>query len=422
MPNLTDRQLLAVKARTRLSDGRGLYFQSTEWTNKKGETSLSKSWEFRFTLNGKTRSMGLGRYPTVTLAQARGLADEYYRLVKHERKDPIEVRKEQDRQTAKEVHRITFAEAVEQYLAMKTLEFENPKHAAQWKSTLETYASNPKDVKGLGGMKVSDIGKDDILRVLEPIWHTKTETASRLRGRIENVLSWATVAGHREGENPAQWKGNLAQLLPKPTKLKKVSHHAALPYAELGAFILELRKREGFAARALEFSILTAARSGEVREAVWAEIDLNARVWIIPAERMKARKEHRVALCDEAIAILHTLPRIKGSDAVFPAPRGGKLSDGAMRQVLKRMERSDLTQHGFRSTFRDWAGETTAHPREVIEQALAHSLKDKAEAAYARGDLMAKRQRLMADWDKYCGIDRSKLQNADVLEMRKKGT
>lgn len=414
MAQLTDRTIQAQKQRTRLSDGRGLYLQVTTWKAKDGTQSVSKSWEFRFTLNGKTRSMGLGRYPTLSLAKAREEADELYMFVKKERRDPIEVRKERERLAAEEAQQLTFSQAVEQFLAMKTAEFENPKHIQQWRNTLTTYAIGA----GLGGKRVSDIEKDDVLRVLEPIWHTKTETASRVRGRIENVLSWATAAGHRTGDNPARWKGNLAQLLPKPTKLKKVEHHAALPYVQLGAFMADLRSREGNAARALEFSILTAARAGEVRSMQRGEVDLDAKVWIIPAERMKARKEHRVALCDEAVAVLRGLPRIKGESAVFVAPRGGELSDGAVRVLLKRMDRADLTQHGFRSTFRDWAGETTAHPREVIEQALAHSLKDKAEAAYARGDLMAKRARLMADWGKYCAVDRSKVEDAGVVPIR----
>lgn len=358
--------------------------------------------------------MGLGAYPKLSLADAR---DKVKILIADVAKDidPIEERQAKRRNAVKAAQAITFKEAVEQFLMIKSAEFENSKHSAQWRSTLEEYA-----VKHIGTLKVAEITVHDVEKCLKPIWTAKTETASRVRGRIEAVLSWATAARHRSGENPARWKDNLEHMFPKPTKVRKVTHHAALPYAEVGGFMAELRKRDGISARALEFSILTAARSGEVRLATWEEIDFNAKVWTIPAKRMKARKEHRVALCDEAITLLRALPCIEGEDTVFPAPRGGAMSDMSLTAVLKRMNRSELTQHGFRSTFRDWAGETTAHPREVIEHALAHSLKDKAEAAYARGDLMAKRQRLMADWGKYCGIVRETVSeaNATVVPLR----
>ena len=249
------------------------------------------------------------------------------------------------------------------------------------------------------------------------LWHAKTETASRLRGRLESILDWAAFRGYREGENPARWKGHLEHELPARSKVQKIEHHAALPYAELGAFMVELRKREGLSARALEFAILCASRSGEVRGATWAEIDLPGRIWTVPAERMKAGKEHRVPLSDEAVKLLEALPRIVGNDYVFPAPRGGQLSDMALTAVLRRMERGGLTQHGFRSTFRDWAGETTAYPREVCEHALAHKLADGVEAAYQRGDLLAKRARLMADWARYCGTVQGKAEN--VVAMKK---
>ena len=239
-----------------------------------------------------------------------------------------------------------------------------------------------------------------MLDILRPIWGTKSETASRLRGRVETVLNWAKVNGYRDGENPAAWKGNLEHSLAKRQQLTR-GHHAALPHAELPDFMAGLRKRDGISARALEFAILTAARSGEVRCATWSEIDLVAKRWTVPAERMKAGKEHVVPLSEAAIRLLDAIPRVEGSEHVFPAPRGGAMSDMALTAVLKRMDRGDLTQHGFRSTFRDWAGETTAHPREVIEHALAHQLKDKAEAAYQRGTLLDKRRALMADWDKF---------------------
>ena len=231
------------------------------------------------------------------------------------------------------------------------------------------------------------------------------------------MLDWAKVNGYRDGENPARWRGHLDKLLPARSKVQKVEHHAALPYAELGAFVADLRNRDGTASRALEFGILTAARSGEVRGAKWREIDLVGKVWTIPGDRMKAGKEHRVPLSDAAVALLKAIPRVKGSDFVFPAPRGGALSDMALSAVLKRMERNGLTVHGFRSTFRDWAGETTAYPREVIEHALAHQLKDKAEAAYQRGDLLAKRARLMSDWAKYCAKATKSGENVVALKQ-----
>jgi integrase len=248
---------------------------------------------------------------------------------------------------------------------------------------------------------VDDIELAHVLEVLKPIWHKTPETAKRTRGRIEKVLDWAKVHGHRDGENPARWKGNLDNALPSISKIRVVQHHPALPYPEMADFIKRLRARKGTAAIALEFAILTAARSGEVRGAKWQEFDLKKREWVIPAERMKARKEHRVPLSDRAVEILTKIPKGQSDEIVFKAAQGGVLSDMTLGAVLKRME-VPVTTHGFRSTFRDWAGETTAFPREVIEHALAHQLKDKAEAAYARGTLMEKRRKLMAAWAEYC--------------------
>ncbi len=255
-----------------------------------------------------------------------------------------------------------------------------------------------------------------MLKVLEPIWTIKTETASRLRGRIENVLDWASARKFRKGENPARWRGHLDKLLPKPSKVARVEHHAALPYQEIGAFMAELRQREGFGARALEFAILTATRSGEVRGATWDEINLRDKIWTIPEGRMKAGKEHRVPLSDVAVMLLKGLPRFEGSALVFPSASGKMLSDMTMTATLKRMGRSGLTAHGFRSTFRDWAGELSTFPREVIEHALAHQLKDKAEAAYARGSLFDKRRKLMVAWEKYC--DRIGVVSNNVTAIR----
>lgn len=243
--------------------------------------------------------------------------------------------------------------------------------------------------------------------MLQPIWYTKAETASRLRSRMELVLDWATVQGYRQGENPARWRGHLDKLLPARSKVQQVKHLPALPYVQMGSFMAMLSNAKGISAKALIFAILTASRSGEVRGTTWSEINVETRIWTVPAKRMKAGKEHCIPLADEAIELLKSLPRIEGSDYVFAAPRrGGQLSDMSLTAVLKRMGYGHVTPHGFRSSFRDWAGETTTHPREVIEHALAHQLKDKAEAAYQRGSLLAKRTLLMTDWARYCMVHR----------------
>lgn len=401
-------------ARTRLSDGKNnLYFQVAAYSDKQGNARSSGSWEFRFTLNGKTKSMGLGSYPDISLADARKDAKRFYHEVTVNRKDPIAMRKDTEAEAAKPL----FAQAVADYLEIKLDEFKNPKHKAQWRNTLEMYAINPVGIKGLGKTRVDLIDKEDVKRVLDPIWRTKTETASRVRGRIFAVLSWAKVMGYRSGENPACWADNLQYMLPNPAKLKKATakHHAALPYQEIAAFMSKLRGVKGTPARALEFSILTAARSAECREATHDEFDLSAKIWIIPANRMKKEKEHRVALCNDAIRLLRALPREVGNDLVFiGGARNGGLSENALTNTAKAVSGQNITQHGFRSSFRDWAGEETSHPRNVMEEALAHGLKDKAEAAYARGDLMAKRKRLMDDWAAYC-------RNETVVALREVG-
>lgn len=415
-----------------LPDGKNLYLQVSP--------NGTKCWIFRYAIRGKTRDMGLGGYPEVSLAKARELRDQQRKVLKEQGLDPLAARDAMAQEAARalaaqeieEARRMTFAQAASAYMDAKVdLDeggFKNPKHRQQWRNTIETYA-NPV----IGHISIADIDTDYVLRVLQQdskdragntvgtLWNTKTETASRLRGRIEAVLSWAAFRGLRaQGDNPARWKGHLDNELTARNDISKPKHHAALPYAEVGVFMDNLRKREGSAARALEFSILTAARSSEVRLAARDEIDLEAKVWTIPAERMKAGKEHRVALSDEAIALLKSLPREDGNPLLFiGTAKTGGLSENAMNNLLGRMGRSDLTQHGFRSSFRDWAGETTAHPREVIEHALAHRLKDKAEAAYARGTLMAKRARLMADWGRYCGIVQPKDGAGDtVVPMR----
>jgi len=347
-------------------------------------------------VKGKRRQIGLGAYPDVTLAQARerarGVKDMIWQGI-----DPLA-----------EKRRLTFEQAMEKTLEARTAEFRNEKHKKQWRSTLDTYA-----VPMLGNMAVSDIDVSDVLRVLEPIWTTKTETASRLRGRIEAVLSWATVGGHRTGDNPARWRGNLDAVLPKPGKVAKVKHNPALSLADAADWFTDLRKREGMATRALEFAALTAARSGEVRGATWAEIDLDAGVWIIPAERMKAGKEHRVPLTQEAVALLKALPRMKGSDYVFPAARGGALSDMALSACMRRINEAryggyldprsgrPAVPHGLRSTFRDWAAERTEFERDMAEIALAHNVGSTVERAYRRGDMIEKRRQMMAAWARF---------------------
>ena len=339
--------------------------------------------------------LGLGSYPEVTLAEARDKARELRSEIKAGI-NPIDAKKERKAEAIRQQGRnTTFNECAQLVLNMKEKELKNIKHIAQWRSSLEQYA-----FPIIGHLSVNQINKTHILEVLQPIWLEKNETASRLRGRIETILDYAKAKEFREGDNPAGWKGMLKPLLPEPSKIQKRKHHAALPYAEITDFMKELSKRPGLSARALEFSILTVARSGEVRGATWDEIDFDNRIWVIPAERMKARKEHRVPLSSGAIKILQELPRVAGGNLIFPGQQGKQMSDMTLTAVLKRMDRKDLTQHGFRSTFRDWAGETTSFPREVIEHALAHKLKDQAEAAYQRGDLLQKRRLLMQEWSK----------------------
>jgi integrase len=369
----------------------------------------ARSWILRVKIGDKVRDIGLGGYPGVTLAMAREAARQLRSKIAAGI-DPIQERKvRNDELRAMQQKRLLFVNAFRRFLEDKRTEWGNAKHRQQWENTLQTYA-----VPVLGNLAVDDIELTHVLEVLKPIWHKKPETAKRIRGRIEKVLDWAKVHGHRDGENPARWQGNLENALPSIAKFRVVKHHPALPYHDIGAFIKRLRERNGTAAVALEFLILTSARSGEVRGATWREFDLKKREWVIPAERMKARKEHRVPLSYRAIEILTEIPKGKGDETVFKAVRGGVLSDMTLGAVLKRME-VPVTTHGFRSTFRDWAGETTAFPREVIEHALAHQLKDKAEAAYARGTLMEKRRKLMAAWAEYC--DHSAIKDVNIIAI-----
>jgi integrase len=389
-------------------DGGGLYLQIT--------ARGSKSWIFRYWIaerdpvtgnivrdpatnkaRGRSREMGLGSCITVSLAEARDRALECRKLREQEI-DPIEAREEARRQSALErAKSLKFKEAAATYMAAHRVAWKNDKHAAQWTATLQTYA-----YPLLGNVAVQSIDTALIMKVIEPIWPTKPETAGRVRGRIETILDWATVRGYRRGENPARWRGHLDKLLPSRSKIRKIEHHSALPYAELSTFITKLREQEGVAARALEFTILTAARTGEVIGGRRSEIDRQQKLWTVPVERMKAGKEHRVPLSDRALEISSTEAR-GGDDFVFPGGRVGRaLSNMAMLTLLRRMGRDDLTVHGFRSTFRDWASEKTNFPSEVVEMALAHVIDSKTEAAYRRGDLFEKRRDLMDAWTRYC--------------------
>lgn len=374
------------------SDGAGLYLQITP-----GGSGVAKSWLYRFSLAGKRRDMGLGSLAAVGLAEARNAATEARKLVQRGI-DPIEHRRAVRAAVALEKAKdVTFGDAATAYIEAHASSWRNDKHRKQWRSTIDTYAAPV-----IGRLAVGAIDTGLVLKVLEPIWQTKTETAQRLRGRIEAILDWAKTRGYRDGENPARWKGHLANLLAKPSKVRRVQHHPALPYSELPEFMAALRSQAGTAARALEFTILTTARSGEALGARWAEIDLNAGTWSVPAERMKAGREHRVALSKAALAVLRAQ---QGDDPEFVFPGGRArhpLSNMAMVMVLRRMERADLTVHGFRSTFRDWCAEQTAYPGEVAEMALAHVVGDKVEAAYRRGDMFEKRRRLAEDWARYC--------------------
>jgi integrase len=367
-------------------------------------------WVLRYSAGGTRRDMGLGtaRGPgAVTLAEAREKAAALRRMV-GAGTDPLEYRRAAEAAAAAAAQAAaartrTFDEVARLFLEAHERGWRNAKHRAQWAMTLREYAG-----PHLGRLPVADVETAHVAAALRPLWHDKPETATRLRGRIEAVLDYAAVHGWREGANPARWRGHLDKVFPRRAKVRPVEHHAALPWPELPALMAALRARPAVAARALEFAVLTAARSGEVLGARWSEVDLDGAVWTVPARRMKAAREHRVALSRAAVALLRGLLPLRGASQdpdplVFPGRQQGRsLSVMAMAMVLRRLERGDLTVHGFRSTFRDWAGETTAHPREVVEAALAHRLGDKVEQAYARGDLFSKRRVLMEDWAAHC--------------------
>jgi integrase len=373
-------------------DGAGLYLQVRGPANR--------SWLYRFKLYGKAHLMGLGTTDDVSLAEARNAAADARKLVR-QGSNPIDQRRTARAENSAQAS-LTFTQVADAYITAHERSWRNAKHRQQWRNTLHTYADPM-----LGRLSVAQVTVGDVMRVLEPMWHEKTETASRLRGRIEAVLDYARARGWRSGENPARWRGHLDNLLPARSKIARVEHHTALPWREIGAFMSALANEQGVSALALRFAILMAARTGEVIGARWSEIDMAESVWTVPAGRMKASREHRVPLSDGALAVLRevaklrTHPNVDGF--VFPGGKPGKpLSSMALLMLLRRMGRGDLTVHGFRSTFRDWCAETTNYPREVAEAALAHTLRDRTEAAYQRGDMMEKRRRLMADWATFC--------------------
>ena len=356
----------------------------------------AKSWILRVVVGKRQRDIGLGGYPAVPLQEAR----EEARAVRQQIVkgiDPITTKRDKYAKLAlAQAQRVTFDEAARVVVEQKRPEFRNGKHAAQWESTLKTYASPV-----LGILPVADIELAHIEQVLRPIWTSKTETAKRVRGRIETVLDWAKVSGYRQGDNPARWRGNLDKVLAKPSKIAPVSHHRSLSVDEVPEFMKRLRERHGMGARGLEFLVLTAARSGEVRGATWDEISIDGALWVIPGQRMKVGREHRVPLSQATVERLKELPRLKDCPYVFPSARGKMLSDMSLSAVLKRMN-VNAVPHGFRSTFRDWCAEHTNYPHEVAEMALAHTIANKTEAAYRRGDLLDKRRALMEDWAAYC--------------------
>ncbi|WP_184249970.1 tyrosine-type recombinase/integrase [Novosphingobium chloroacetimidivorans] len=412
---LSDRQVKSEKKPGLYGDGGGLYLRIRP---------SGRSWIFIGTLKPKGQlkikntgkgdriELGLGSAVDVGLAKARQRAAEIREMLL-EGIDP-RVERLKSKEQAKPVDdkpAVTFGAFAMELLDSIEDGFRNPKHRAQWRSTLKGHA------KPLFEVPIAEVTTEQIVAVLEPIWLTKRETASRLRGRIERVLDAARVKGLREGDNPARGRGHLELLLPKSTKA--VRHHPALPYKQVAAFIASLRQRAGMAARALEFTILTAARSGETRGMTWAEVNLEEKLWTVPASRMKAGAMHAVPLSDRAMAILNDLKNddIKPHQFVFPAQRSGSLSDMTLSAVLKRMKHSDITVHGFRSTFRDWAGEETSFEREVIEMALAHTVASSVERAYRRGRALEKRRDLMTQWADYCFQEREAVKNSESLEL-----
>lgn len=389
----------------RYGDGGGLWLQVSRYG--------TKSWLFRYMIDGRARQMGLGSVETFSLKEARERARLARQLVVDGR-DPIEERNDgRARARAEEAKRITVKDAADRYIKAHREGWKSAKHADQWARTMETYVRPV-----IGHLPVALVETHHVLKVIEPIWGEKPETANRVRGRIEAILDWAKAAKYRDGDNPARWRGHLDKLLPPHRKLVPVKHHAALKYKDVGAFMVDLRARDSVSARALEFTILTVARTGETIGARWSEIDFEAKLWNLPASRMKSGRPHFVPLSDRVIEILEALPREGGKDGfLFPGARKNKpLSNMAMLELLRGMERGEgLTVHGFRSTFRDWAGDATAFPRDLAELALAHRVGDDTELAYRRASAIEKRRKLMAAWASFCGTVPS---SGSVLPLR----
>ena len=390
---LSHQQAIRAKKSGLHRDGNGLYLQITR--------DGVKSWIIRYMIRGRARYMGIGPFPVVSLAQAREKATEIRRIVRLDGLDPLELRQaDQLSQKIERAKSITFRVAAERFISTNRVAWKNEKHVWQWTRTLELYA-----YPVIGDLAVAEIGTALVVKVLQPIWSTATVTATRVRGRIERIIQYTITAGFRQGDNPARWKGHLENLLPKPSRVAKVRNQPALPWQQIPAFMARLRKTDTIPARALEFTILTAARSGETLGARWTEIDLKSGLWTVPPERIKSKREHRVPLSEPAIAILEIiqLSRNANDSFVFLGSKLGQpLSNMSMLMLLRRMGRADITAHGFRSTFRDWTAETTNATREVAEMALAHVIPSKVEAAYRRGDLLEKRRALMDAWAEYC--------------------
>jgi len=386
---LTALKVKNIKEQGWFPDGRGLYLQVSN--------TGSKSWVYRYQTGGKERRCGLGSYLDVSLEDARRAA-ERCRQLRLEKIDPIEHKRklEAERQLEK-VRGVTFEECATAFIDSHKQGWKNPKHEMYWRNTLKTYACPI-----IGDLSVQSIDTGLVMKVLEPIWFIKTETASRVRQRIENILDWAKVRGYRVGENPALWRGHLDKLLPKRTKVQKVKHFKAMSYSDIPEYFRSLRKIDTLAAKALAFTVLTASRTSESRGAVQNEFDLNESIWNIPEERMKSHRSHRVPLSEESLKILEEAKVYRKGDYVFPAlKKQTSISDAALLKLLKKTH-PELTVHGFRSTFRDWCAEMTSYPREQAEAALAHVLKDQTEAAYQRGDMLEKRRKLMDAWADYC--------------------
>ncbi|MCL2469541.1 MAG: integrase arm-type DNA-binding domain-containing protein [Alphaproteobacteria bacterium] len=407
---LTALKVANLKQKGLRRDGAGLYLRV--------KNNGGKFWVFRFMFQGKAHEMGLGSLQTISLADARLRAAACRKLIA-EGKDPLAERDTAKAQAAlAKAKEKTFKDCAEAYIEAHKAGWKNAKHAAQWSSTLESFA-----YPVLGNLPAQAIDLALVLQVIEPLWSIKTETANRLRGRIEAILDYAATRGYRAKENPARWKGNLDNVLPAKAKVQRVQHQPALPYSEIGDFMLALAAQEGTASKALTFVILTASRTSEAIGATWNEIDLKKRIWTIPANRIKAGREHRVPLSQAALDLLLSMQEEgshKKGGYVFTSQRKDKpLSNMAMLALLKRMKRTDITVHGFRSTFRDWAAEQTNFPREVAEAALAHAVSDKVEAAYRRSDLFDKRRQLMEAWARYCSTPSVKA-GSNVTPIRRK--